>query len=133
MSHLIWLGFVSLLLKVNFLLDSSLPEDMMTAADAHIETYAAQKVTQVIKCDIRISLATQYLSDQPFVFAHEFSLLHPSSSVNCYAGYASIPAFIAPSIVPSTKPLPGNIHSSGSYVSVPHLNIANSQSLMFPV
>jgi len=50
--------------------------------------------------------------------------------LHCYTGYALMPALIAPSTVPSTNSLPGNMHSSGVYISVLHLNIANCHSLV---
>jgi hypothetical protein len=44
LPDLIRLGFVSFLLNVDFLFDSFLSEDVMTAADAHLEAQAMQEV-----------------------------------------------------------------------------------------
>jgi hypothetical protein len=77
LSDLIRLGFVSFLLNVDFLFDSFLSEDVMTAADAHLEAQAMQEVTQVVKRNTGVGLATQDSSDQPLVFPHDLTLLFP--------------------------------------------------------
>ena len=93
---------------------------MLTMRSAH--TYSCQDSRRKQDKNRRPSLVTRCSDGTvgPFEWAY-------------HTGYACKPAFIAPSIVPSRSSLPGNIHSSGSYRSELHLNIAKPQSFILPL
>ena len=74
LANLVWLSVVSFSLQVQFLLDTYLSEDVVTAPDPHLESQAVHQMNQIVEPDIRVSSPTAHALER-FLYAHRIILL----------------------------------------------------------